>query len=84
MRPIPTREQNQLLIIGPALGSFGFELEEYRGQMILLEASPVAQALEKTQNLLQGSLGSDEELADSASETDLCALEKIRSLLSTL
>ncbi len=84
MGPIPNREQNQLLIIGPALGSFGFELEEYRGQIILDEASPVAQALERTQNLLKGTLGTDEELADSASETDLRALDKMRSFLSTL
>lgn len=82
MGPIPSREQNQLLIIGPALGSFGFELEEPRGQMILNEASPVAQALERTQNPLKGTLGTDEELADSASETDLRALEKMRSFLT--
>ena len=84
MGPNPNREQNQLLIIGPSLGSFGFELEESRGQMILNEASPVAQALERTQNLLKGTLGTDEELADSASETDLRALEKMRSFFNTL
>ena len=28
--PIPNRDQNQLLITNTALGSFGFELEEYR------------------------------------------------------
>jgi len=30
MGPIPNREQHQLLITNTALGSFGFELEEYR------------------------------------------------------
>src|SRR4051794_28560429 len=29
MGPIPNREQHQLLITSTALGSFGFELEEY-------------------------------------------------------
>jgi hypothetical protein len=84
MGPIPNREQNQLLIIGPALGSYGFELEEFRGQMALDDLSPVAQALERTQNLLRATLGTDEELADSASETDPRALEKMRTFLSTL
>ena len=46
--------------------------------------SPVAQALERTQNLLKGTLGTDEELADSASETDLRALDKMRFFLGTL
>ena len=81
MGPIPNREQNQLLITGSAIGSFGFELEEYRGQPTLEGFSPVAQALERTQNLLKGTLGTDEELADSASETDLRALDKMRSFL---
>lgn len=84
MGPIPNREQNQLLIVGSALGSFGFELEEYRGQMSLDETSYVAQAIERTQNLLKGTLGTDEELADSASETDPRALDKVRAFLSTL
>ena len=30
MGPIPGRDQNQLLIVGTAIGSFGFELEEHQ------------------------------------------------------
>jgi len=85
MGPIPNREQNQLLITSTALGSFGFELEEYRtGDLPFDEPSPVAQALERTQNLLQGAIGSDDELADSAAETDPRALEKVRAFLQIL
>jgi hypothetical protein len=85
MGPVPNREQYQLIITGSALGSFGFELEEYRtGQLPLETISPVAQAIERTQNLLKSTLGTDEDLADSASETDPRALEKIRSFLQTL
>lgn len=85
MGPVPNREQYQLLITGSALGSFGFELEEYRaGQIPLEETSAVAEALERTQNLLKSTLGSDEELADSAAETDPRALEKVRAFLQTL
>jgi len=85
MGPIPNREQHQLLITRTALGSFGFELEEYRvGQLLLEEASPVAQALERTQNLLQGIVGTDDQLADSAADTDPRALDKVRGFLQTL
>jgi len=83
--PIPNREQYQLLITNTALGSFGFELEEYRGvQLSLEESSPVAVALEQTQAILLATLGTDEELADSVSETDPRALDKIRGFLQVL
>jgi hypothetical protein len=85
MGPIPNREQHQLLITSTALGSFGFELEEYRvGQLRLDEVSPVALALERTQNLLQGTVGTDDQLADSAADTDPRALDKVRVFLQTL
>lgn len=44
----------------------------------------MAQALEQTQNLLRGTLGTDEELAESASDTDPRALDKVRAFLQTL
>lgn len=85
MGPIPNRDQNQLLITNTAIGSFGFELEEFRVQQsALTEASPVAVALDRTQALLQSTLGNDEDLADIASETDPRALEKVRAFLKVL
>lgn len=85
MGPIPNREQHQLLITSTALGSFGFELEEYRvEQLPLEEAGPVAQALERTQNLLQGTVGTDDQLADSVADTDPRALDRVRTFLQTL
>jgi hypothetical protein len=85
MGPIPNRDRNQLLITNTAVGSFGFELEEYRAQQLPLEdESPVAIALERTQALLQSTLGNDEDLADIASETDPRALEKVRTFLKVL
>jgi hypothetical protein len=86
MGPIPNRDQNQLLITQTALGSFGFELEEYRaGQLPFEEQTPVELALERTQSLLQGSIEPDDELlADSAAELDPRALEKIRAFVNTL
>jgi hypothetical protein len=83
--PLPNREQNQLLITSTALGSFGFELEEHRtGQLTLAEPSAVALALARTQELLHGSIGTDDELADSVAEADRRALEKVRAFLQTL
>jgi hypothetical protein len=83
--PIPGRVQSQLLITNTALGSFGFELEEHRaGQLTFDETSPAAQALERTQKLLQATLGSDDELADSAFDADRRALDRVRAFLQTL
>ncbi len=85
MGPIPNRDQNQLLITNTAVGSFGFELEEYRAEQLPSEeASPVATALERTQALLQSTLGNDDDLADIASETDPRALDKVRTFLKVL
>jgi hypothetical protein len=84
--PIPNREQHQLLITNTALGSFGFELEEYRtGQLPIDEKTTLDLAIERTQSLLQGSIDTDDELlADTASELDQRALDKVRAFISTL
>ena len=82
MGRIPNRDQNQLLITSTAVGSFGFELEEHSAEQLVLgleNASPVAIALERTQALLQSTLGDDDALADIASETDPRALDKVRN-----
>ncbi len=86
--PIPDREQHQLLITSVAHGSFGFELEAYRNGTDGLPQSEaqgtMALALERTQNLLQSTVGTDDQLADSAAETDPRALAKVRAFLQTL
>ena len=84
--PIPNRDQNQLLITNTALGSFGFELEEHRtGKLPFEEQSMLELALERTQNLLQGTINADDELlADAATELDQRALDKVRAFVKTL
>jgi hypothetical protein len=83
--PIPDRDQNQLLITSTAIGSFGFELEEYREEPLLLaDESAVAQALERTQQLLEGTAGSDDDLADAAAGVDPRAIAALRGFLDTL
>ena len=85
MGPVPKREANQLLITSTAVGSFGFELEEYRdGQLPFTDDSPAAQALDFTQSLLQNMLGTDDELTDSVAATDPRALASVRSFFKVL
>ncbi len=85
MGPIPNRSQNQLLITSTATGSFGFELEEHGSEQLTLEDNSVlATAIEQTRQLLEGSAGSDDELADAASEIDPRAVAAIRSFLEKL
>jgi hypothetical protein len=84
--PIPNRGQNQLLITNTALGSFGFQLEEYREDLLPpTDESPVALALKETQELIQGAAsGSDDELTDSASGQDPRAMAALSGFLKTL
>ena len=83
MGPIPNREESRLLITGTAIGSFGFELEEAPtdNQLNFGEETIAGHALELTLDLLKGTVGSDEELADSAVATDPRAVAAVRSFL---
>jgi hypothetical protein len=84
--PIPNKGQNQLLITNTALGSFGFELEEHPGATLAQGGqSMLGTALERTQNLLQGTINPDDELlADSAAGLDQRALDRVRTFVNTL
>ena len=86
MGPVPNRDDSRLLITSTAVGSFGFELEEYRppGQLDFGNEGVAGQALDVTRNLLQSTVGTDDELADSAAGTDPRAIEAVRSFLDLL
>jgi len=85
MGPIPNRSQNQLLITSTATGSFGFELEEHGpGQLTLEDEAVLPSALEHMRQLLEGSTGSDDDLADAASELDPRAVSAVRGFLDKL
>jgi hypothetical protein len=87
---IPNRDQHRLLITGTAIGSFGFELEEYRepqGEQLSLGLeveSAVAQALRQTTELLGSTLGSDDALTDAVATVDPRTRAAVRSFLETL
>ncbi len=85
MGPIPKRDEHQMLITSTAIGSFGFELEEHRpGQLDFGDETVVVQALELTRELLKSTIGTDDELADSAAATDPRAVAAVRAFLDLL
>jgi hypothetical protein len=84
--PIPNRLANQLLITGPARGSFGFELEEISAerQLDIEGTTPVAQAIEILTDLLEGTTKSDEELSEPLSRLADRAILAVTDFLSEL
>ncbi|HET6878921.1 MAG TPA: hypothetical protein VFI31_02125 [Pirellulales bacterium] len=85
MGPVPNRAESQLLITSTAVGSFGFEFEEYRPSVLDFgEESPTGQALQIVQGLLEGTRGTDDDLADSAAAADPRAVAAVREFLELL
>jgi hypothetical protein len=83
--PIPNKAQNQLLITSTALGSFGFELEEFREEAMLIDdGSVVADALVATLALLEATVGDDDSLADAAAGMEERAITAARTFLQLL
>jgi hypothetical protein len=83
---IPNRGDYQLLITGTALGSFGFELEEIQPQTLTPAEglSLVGQAMVQVRQFLEATKGSDDDLADAATETSPRAVAAIRAFLDTV
>ena len=75
-----------MLITGTAIGSFGFELEERVENDTLPtgDTSPVEEALEHAKAILKATQGTDEDLAEAISGTDLRALGGAREFVRTL
>jgi len=86
MGPIPDRENNQLLITGVAVGSFGFELEEAGPAPLLVdECTNVEIALARAISLFSAMVSDDDEiLADNVEDLDERALTKVRDFVRTL
>jgi hypothetical protein len=88
--PIPNRDRNRLLVTGTAVGSFGFALEEYQdphGDQLPLDLameSSVSLALTQTLEILQSTLGSDDDLADAIAGVDPRARGAVRTFLDTV
>ena len=85
--PIPNKSQNQILITGTALGSFGFEFEEapsLDAQLPLDGTTAVSQAFELVAELLEASTKSDEELSEPASRLGTRAIAMVSEYLDKL
>lgn len=85
--PIPNRSQNQILITGTAIGSFGFEFEEapaLEAQLPLEGTTAVSQAFELVAELLEASTKSDEDLSEPASRLGARALAAVSEYLDKL
>ena len=85
--PIPNKAQNQILITGTALGSFGFEFEEapsVEAQLPLEGTTAVSQAFELVAELLEASTKSDEELSEPASKLGTRAIAMVSEYLDKL
>lgn len=85
--PIPNKSQNQILITGTALGSFGFEFEEApsaEAQLPLDGTTAVSQAFELVAELLEASTKSDEELSEPASRLGTRAIAMVSEYLDKL
>lgn len=85
--PIPNKAQNQILITGTALGSFGFEFEEappMDAQLPLDGTTPVSQAFELVAELLEASTKGDEELSEPASRLGTRAIAMVSEYLEKL
>jgi hypothetical protein len=82
---VPNRGQHPLLITATARGSFGFVLREHAtGQLRIDDDAPTPRAMRQAHRLLRGVLGSDEELADAAGESDPRALDQLRAFMQTM
>lgn len=84
--PIRDRNENQLLITGTAIGSFGFELEAGAPTRLAFEdRTNVELALSRTIALLTACAHHDDEaLADNIDDLDKRALAKVRDFVTTL
>lgn len=84
MGPIPGKQQNQLLITGTAIGSFGFELElpKPSGDDWFPEPSKAEDALDRILNLFRlAAEGTDDEVAELVEEIHPRAVKKAAEFL---
>lgn len=82
---IPNSSEFQLLIIGTAAGSFGFQFEEAAQQPALQgQATPVELAIGKVKEILEASVGTDEELSEAITDTNRRVLDSVQTFLKKM
>lgn len=84
-RPLKADSKFDLLVVASAFGSFGFELEPPPAEQLTLEERTIlAQSIEKTGQILQGALESDELLSETLDASDDRTLSAVRAFLKIL
>ncbi len=82
---IPSVDNYGMMITGVARGSFGFQLERASDQLILVaEADPVAEAVDRVKTIMEATLMTDDELAETLVDTDPRVIKDIREFLEEL
>src|SRR5699024_2526052 len=95
MGPIPKRQQNQLMITGTAVGSFGFQLElpnpeedpqlQIRMDKERLESVSSAETVQLIERILRTAAdGSDDDMADVLSSIHQRSVNYVRDFLEAL
>lgn len=84
--PIPNKDQNQLLITGTAIGSFGFEFElPEQPPTLFPELEKAEDAIKKIETLFRlAAEGSDDEVAEVIEEVHPRAIKKVYEFLDLL
>ena len=82
--PIPEKQQNQLLIVGPAVGSFGFELElpTPEENMLFDDARVAGESVKKILAIFEAiTNGNDEKLSELMDEVHPRAIANVHEFL---
>ncbi|MCL1894826.1 MAG: hypothetical protein FWG02_11465 [Holophagaceae bacterium] len=82
--PFPNKQQSQLLVVGKALGSFGFELEvpDIQENTLIKEPHPATESIKKIQEIFQTIAdGSDDGLSKLSDEIHPRAIDKVYDFL---
>ena len=83
--PVPGSDDFRMLITGVARGSFGFHFREASDQSVMYgESTAVEVAVDKVKQILQASVGSDEQLAEAVESSDSRALRAIQGFLKVM
>ena len=82
---VPQKENYRLLITGTALGSYGFKVEAASQKPVPVgEVPSVESAVTQVKKILEASVKTDEELADTIGEIDNRALNGVHDFLKTV
>lgn len=82
---IPRTDNHEMIITGIVRGSFGFQFERAPDQLLMLtELDPVVEAVDKVKAIMEATLATDDELAQTLADTDERVTRKVKEFLDVL